>query len=128
MIEAPQARVEWRVVTELGSAAAQIASIDCAPGAHDAVSLAVTTSPAMVAIGSVADSDFQDMQRPLDPQAARIVQLPLARVDAWAELTLSDLAEKRLDFSRSAMAGRPVKTVQSWRTRPATHKHLARAT
>src|SRR3546814_5406009 len=52
----------------------------------------------MVAIESFADSDFQDMQRPLDPQAARIVQLPLARVDAWAELTLSDLAEKGVDF------------------------------
>src|SRR3546814_7460675 len=85
MIEAPQARVEWRVVTELGSAAAQIASIDCAPGAHDAVSLAVTTSPAMVAIGSVPDGDFTDMQRPLDPQAARLVQLPLASVDARAD-------------------------------------------
>src|SRR3546814_16613307 len=51
-IETPLARVELPVVAELGSAAARIASIDCAPGAHDAVSLAVTTSPAMVAIGS----------------------------------------------------------------------------
>src|SRR3546814_15804754 len=64
----------------------------------------------MVAIESFADSDFEDMQRPLDPQAARIVQLPLARVDAWAELTLSDLAEKGVDFSRATIAGGTVKT------------------
>src|SRR3546814_12007404 len=67
----------------------------------------------MVAIESFADSDFEDMQRPLDPQAARIVQLPLARVDAWAELTLSDLAEKGVDFSRAELAGGTVKTVES---------------
>src|SRR3546814_10311527 len=67
----------------------------------------------MVAIVSFADSDFQDKQRPLDPQAARIVQLPLARVDAWAELTLSDLAEKGVDFSRAEIAGGTVKTVDS---------------
>src|SRR3546814_20371469 len=35
-IETPLARVELPVVAELGSAAARIASIDCAPGAHDA--------------------------------------------------------------------------------------------
>src|SRR3546814_18681996 len=67
----------------------------------------------MVAIVSFADSDFQDKQRPLDPKAARIVQRPLARVDAWAELTLSDLAEKGVDFSRAEIAGGTVKTVES---------------
>ena len=112
-IVTPLAQVELPVVAELGSAAARIASIDCAPGAHDAVSLAVTTSPAMVAIGSVPDGDFTDMQRPLDPQAARLVQLPLASVDARAELTLSDLAEKPVDFSRDEIADGTVKTVES---------------
>jgi len=112
-IATPLAQVQLPVVAELGSAAARIASIDCAPGAHDAVSLAVTSSPAMVAIGSVADGDFTDMQNPLDPQAARLVQLPLASVDAKAELTLSDLAEKPVDFSRAEIADGAVKTVES---------------
>src|SRR3546814_16614466 len=67
----------------------------------------------MVAIGSVPDGDFTDMQRPLDPQAARLVQLPLASVDARAELTLSDLAEKPVDFSRDEIADGTVKTVES---------------
>src|SRR3546814_16827104 len=67
----------------------------------------------MVAIGSVPDGDFTDMQRPLDPQAARLVQLPLASVDARAELTLSDLAEKPVDFSRDELAAGTVNTVES---------------
>jgi uncharacterized membrane protein len=77
------------------------------------VSLGVVTSPAMVAIGTVSDSDFQDMQRPLDPQPARVVKLPLVSVDAGAELILSDLNEKRVDFSRSEIDGGQVKTVSS---------------
>src|SRR3546814_16698797 len=35
-IVTPLAQVELPVVAELGSAAARIASLDCAPGAHDA--------------------------------------------------------------------------------------------
>src|SRR3546814_9367365 len=54
----------------------------------------------MVAIGTVPDSDFQDMQRPLDPQPARVVKLPLVSIDAGAELILSDLNEKPVAFSR----------------------------
>src|SRR3546814_15133287 len=67
----------------------------------------------MVAIGTVPDSDFQDMQRPLDPQPARVVKLPLVSIDARAELTLSELDEKPVAFSRSEIDEGRVKTVSS---------------
>jgi len=112
-IETPLAKVSLPLVAELGSAAARISSIDCSPNARDAVALAVTTSPATLAIGSVDGGDFQNMQRPLDPKAARVLQLPLASVDARAELTLADLSEKPVDFSRDEIADGTVKTVES---------------
>lgn len=112
-IATPLAQVELPILAELGSASARIADIDCTRGASDAVSLAVTTSPAMVAIGTVDDEDFQDMQRPLDPQPARLLRLPLASVDGEAELILSDLAEKTVDFSRDDIESGQVKTVES---------------
>lgn len=112
-IVTPLAEVELPLLAELGSASARIADIDCTRGASDAVSLAVTTSPAMVAIGTVDDEDFQDMQRPLDPQPARLLRLPLASVDGEAEMILSDLAEKTVDFSREEIDAGQVKTVES---------------
>ncbi len=112
-IVTPLAEVELPLLAELGSASARIADIDCTRGASGAVSLAVTTSPAMVAIGTVDDEDFQDMQRPLDPQPARLLRLPLASVDGEAEMILSDLAEKTVDFSREEIESGQVKTVES---------------
>lgn len=112
-VDTPLAKVELPVVAELGSAAARISSIDCSPNARDAVALAVTTAPATLAIGAVDAGDFQNMQRALDPKAARVLQLPLASVDARAELTLADLAEKPVDFSRDEIADGTVKTVES---------------
>jgi uncharacterized membrane protein len=112
-VATPLASVHVPLLAELGSASARITDIDCAPNSSAAVSLGVVTSPAMVAIGTVSDSDFQDMQRPLDPQPARVVKLPLVSVDAGAELILSDLNEKRVDFSRSEIDGGQVKTVSS---------------
>src|SRR3546814_20227086 len=67
----------------------------------------------MVAIGTVSDGDFQDMQRPLDPQPARVVKLPLVSIDAGAELILSDLNEKPVAFSRADIDDGQVKTVSS---------------
>jgi len=101
------------LLAELGSASARITDIDCAPNSSAAVSLGVVTSPAMVAIGTVPDSDFQDMQRPLDPNSARVVKLPLVSIDAGAELILSDLNEKPVAFSRSEIDDGQVKTVSS---------------
>lgn len=112
-VETPLAKVDLPVVAELGSAAARISSIDCGQNARDAVSLAVTTAPATLAIGAVDAGDFQNMQRPLAPKAARVLQLPLASVDARAELTLADLSEKPVDFSRDEIADGTVKTVES---------------
>lgn len=112
-VATPVATVEIPVIAELGSAAARISDIDCSKGSDEAVTLAVTTSPAMLAIGSVSDSDFRDMGRPLDPKKARLLKLPLASVDAEAELVLSDLEEKPVAFSRDDIAGGAVKTVSS---------------
>jgi len=112
-VATPVATVEIPILAELGSAAARISDIDCSKGSDEAVTLAVTTSPAMLAIGSVSDSDFRDMQRPLDPKKARLLKLPLASVDAEAELVLSDLEEKPVAFSREDVAGGSVKTVSS---------------
>lgn len=112
-IATPLASVHVPVLAELGSASARITDIDCAPDSSTAVSLGVVTSPAMVAIGTVDDADFQDMQRKLDPQPARVVKLPLVSVDAEAELVLSDLAEKQVAFSRSDIDDGQVKTVSS---------------
>jgi uncharacterized membrane protein len=112
-IATPVASVHLPVLAELGSASARITDIDCRPNSSEAVSLGVVTSPAMLAIGTVDDSDFQDMQRPLDPELARVVKLPLVSVDAEAELVLSDLGEKRVAFSRSAIDEGQVKTVSS---------------
>jgi len=112
-IATPLASVNLPLVAELGSAAARISSIDCGRNASPAVSLAVTTSPAMVAIGTVDAGTFQDMTRPLVPQAARVVKLPLASVDARARLDLADLTEKPLGFSREEIAAGSVKTVES---------------
>ncbi|MBB6424508.1 TadG family pilus assembly protein [Sphingopyxis sp. JAI128] len=112
-IATPLASIHLPVLAELGSASARISDIDCAPNSSAAVSLAVVTSPAKVALGTVAEADFQDMQRPLDPQRARVVKLPLVSVDAEAELVLSDLNEKQVDFSRSDIEDGKVKTVSS---------------
>jgi uncharacterized membrane protein len=112
-VATPLASVHVPVLAELGSASARITDSDCRPNSSAAVSLGVVTSPAMVAIGTVADADFQDMKRPLDPKPARVVKLPLVSVDADAELILSDLNEKRVAFSRSEIEGGQVKTVSS---------------
>lgn len=112
-VATPLASVHVPLLAELGSASARITDIDCAPDSSAAVSLGVVTSPAMVAIGTVPDDDFQDMQRPLDPQPARVVKLPLVSVDARAELTLSDLDEEPVAFSRSEIDDGRVKTVSS---------------
>jgi uncharacterized membrane protein len=112
-IATPVASVHLPVLAELGSASARITDIDCRPNSSEAVSLGVVTSPAMLAIGTVDDSDFRDMQRPLDPKVARVVKLPLVTVDAEAELVLSDLAQKEIAFSRTAIDEGQVKTVSS---------------
>ncbi|HET6526249.1 TadG family pilus assembly protein [Sphingopyxis sp.] len=112
-VSTPLASVHVPLLAELGSASARITDIDCAPNSNAAVSLGVVTSPAMVAIGTVPNDDFQDMQRQLDPQPARVVKLPLVSVDARAELTLSDLDEKPVAFSRSEIDEGRVKTVSS---------------
>ena len=112
-VQTPLASVHIPVLAELGSASARIADIDCGPNSSTAVSLAVVTSPAMLAIGTVDAADFQNMQRPLDPRSARVVKLPLASVDAEAELVLSDLNEKQVPFSRSDIDDGRVKTVSS---------------
>ena len=112
-VATPLASVHVPLLAELGSASARITDIDCAPNSSAAVSLGVVTSPAMVAIGTVPDGDFQDMQRPLDPQPARVVKLPLVSVNAGAQLTLSDLGEKPVAFSRSEIEEGRVKTVSS---------------
>ncbi|MBE1526119.1 putative membrane protein [Sphingopyxis sp. OAS728] len=112
-VATPLASVHVPLLAELGSASARITDIDCRPNSGAAVKLGVVTSPAMVAIGTVADSDFKDMKRPLDPTPARVVKLPLVSVDAEAELTLSDLNEKQVAFSRSEIDGGQVKTVSS---------------
>ncbi|MDO9369131.1 MAG: TadG family pilus assembly protein [Sphingopyxis sp.] len=112
-IQTPLASVHLPILAELGSASARITDIDCTPDSSAAVSLGVVTSPAMVAIGSVNDADFQDMRRPLDPKPARVVKLPLVNVDAGAELVLSDLNEKQIGFSRREIDEGQVKTVSS---------------
>ena len=112
-VQTPLASVHVPVLAELGSASARISDIDCGPNSSAAVSLAVVTSPAMLAIGTVDASDFQNMQRPLDPRSARVVKLPLASVDAEAELMLSDLGEKQVAFSRNDIDDGRVKTVSS---------------
>jgi uncharacterized membrane protein len=112
-VQTPIASVHLPILAELGSASARISDIDCRPDSSAAVSLAVVTSPAMLAIGTVDDADFQDMKHPLEPKAARVVKLLLVNVDAKAELILSDLAEKRVSFSRSDIDNGRVKTVSS---------------
>ncbi|PQM29563.1 hypothetical protein CVO77_01210 [Sphingopyxis lindanitolerans] len=109
----PLASVEIPVYAELGSASARITDIDCFAGNSDAVTLGITTSPAKLAIGKVADSDFQDMQRPLDPEPVKLVKLPLASVEGKAELVLSDLNEKPARFTRDEIDDGMVKTVES---------------
>lgn len=112
-VQTPIASVHVPVLAELGSASARIADIDCRPNSSAAVALAVTTSPAMLAIGTVSDADFQDMQRPLDPKRAKLLKLPLASVEGEAELILSDLNEKPAHFSRAEIDDGTVKTVES---------------
>lgn len=112
-IATPLASVHLPLLAELGSASARISDIDCRPNSSAAVSLGVVTSPAMVAIGTVPDNDFKDMKRALDPAPARVVKLPLVSIDAGAELTLSDLNEKQVAFSRAEIDGGQVKTVSS---------------
>lgn len=112
-IATPLASVNLPIVAELGSASARITDIDCSKGASDAVALSVTTSPAMVAIGSVGAADFQNMQRPLEPRPARLVGLPLISIDGGAKLDASDLSEQPLSFSRDDIAAGTVKTVES---------------
>ncbi|WP_428629351.1 TadG family pilus assembly protein [Sphingopyxis sp.] len=112
-VQTPLASVQIPVLAELGSASARISDIDCRPNSSAAVSLGIVTSPAMLAIGTVDNADFQNMQRRLDPKPARLVKLPLASVDAESELVLSDLAEKQVSFSRSDIDVGQVKTVSS---------------
>ncbi|PZQ23270.1 MAG: hypothetical protein DI569_05335 [Sphingopyxis macrogoltabida] len=110
-VATPLASVDVPLLVELGSASARLTDIDC--GAGQGASLGVTTSPAMVAIGKVDDSTFRNMQRPLKPETARLLRLPLASVDAKAELVLSDLAEQPLHFTRDDIDSGRMKTVES---------------
>lgn len=112
-VSTPLAAVQIPVLAELGSASARISGIQCQGAGNGSVSLAVTTTPATLAIGTVSSSDFQNMQRQLDPQPARLLRLPLASVDGEAELVLSDLAEKPLGFSRAEIDAGKMKTVES---------------
>jgi uncharacterized membrane protein len=112
-VTTPLASVQIPLLAELGSASARITDIDCRPHSGAAVSLGVVTSPAMVAIGTVPDSDFQDMKRRLDPKPARVLKLPLVGIDAQAELVLSDLNERQVAFSRGDIDAGKVKTVSS---------------
>ncbi|ALJ13056.1 TadG family pilus assembly protein [Sphingopyxis macrogoltabida] len=112
-VSTPLAAVQIPVLAELGSASARISDIQCQGAGSGSVSLAVTTTPATLAIGTVASADFQNMQRQLDPQPARLLRLPLASVDGEAELVLSDLAEKPLGFSRAEIDAGKMKTVES---------------
>ena len=112
-VSTPLAAVQIPVLAELGSASARISDIQCQGAGNGSVSLAVTTTPATLAIGTVSSSDFQNMQRQLDPQPARLLRLPLASVDGEAELVLSDLAEKPLGFSRAEIDAGKMKTVES---------------
>lgn len=112
-VTTPLARVHIPLLAELGSASARITEIDCAPNVGAAVTLGVVTSPAMVAIGSVEAGDFADMRRPLTPKPARLVKLPLVSIDAQAEMTLSDLTEKPVAFSRGEIDEGTVKRVSS---------------
>ncbi|WP_432770233.1 MAG: hypothetical protein HEQ22_05675 [Sphingopyxis sp.] len=112
-VATPVAAVQVPVLAELGSASARITDIRCQAGGGSAVTLGVTTSPATVAIGTVADADFRNMQTPLDPQPARLLRLPLVSIDGKAEMVLSDLAEKPVDFTRDDIDSGQVKTVES---------------
>jgi len=112
-VATPLASVHVPVLAELGSASARISDIDCHGGGQAAVSLAVTTAPATLAIGTVSNSVFQDMQRPLDPAPAKLVTLPLVSIQGRAELVLSDLNEKPVKFSRDDIDAGTVKTVES---------------
>jgi len=112
-VATPVASVEIPVFAELGSASARITDIDCQGAGTAAVTLGVTTSPASLAIGKVADADFRDMQRAIDPTPAKLLQLPLASVDGEAELILSDLNEKPARFTRDDIAAGTLKTVES---------------
>lgn len=109
----PLASVDIPVYAELGSASARITDIDCRGIGDSAVTLGVTTSPAMLAIGKVDDADFRNMQRRLDPVPAKLVKLPLASVEGKAELILSDLDEKPAHFTRSEIDAGTVRTVES---------------
>ena len=108
----PLASVEIPVYAELGSASARITDINCSAGA-DAVTLGIKTSPATLTIGKVADSDFQNMQRPLVPVSAKLIKLPLANVEGKAELVLSDLNDKPAHFTRDEIERGTTKTVES---------------
>lgn len=112
-VATPVASVHVPVLAELGSASARISDIECHGGGQAAVSLAVTTAPATLAIGTVPNGVFQDMQRPLNPAPARLLALPLVNIQGEAELTLSDLNEKPLGFTRDDIDSGAVKTVES---------------
>ncbi|WP_447762663.1 TadG family pilus assembly protein [Sphingopyxis panaciterrae] len=112
-VSTPIAAVQIPVLAELGSASARISDIQCQGPGNGSVALAVTTTPATLAIGTVDDDDFRNMQRKLDPQPARLLRLPLASVDGEAELVLSDLSEKPVGFSRADIDAGKVKTVES---------------
>lgn len=112
-VATPLASVHVPVLAELGSASARISDIECRGSGGGEVALAVTSAPATLAIGTVGNSAFRDMQRPLDPAPARLLSLPLASVDGEAELVLSDLSDKPLSFSRDDIDAGVVKTVES---------------
>lgn len=124
-VTTPLAAVEIPVFAELGSASARITDIDCNGIGHSAVTLGVTTSPARLAIGKVSDSEFQDMQRQLKPQPAKLLRLPLANVEGEAELVLSDLNEKPARFTRDDIDDGAVKTVESTGLLAGASKSLA---
>lgn len=111
-VNTPLAAIDIPVYTELGSAEARISDIDCHHGS-DAVTLGIKTAPATLSIGKVNAIDFQNIQRPLNPQPVKLLSLPLASVNAKAELVLSDLSEKPARFTRDDIDVGRVKTVES---------------
>lgn len=105
------------VYVELAPASARLASLSCPPGRPDLAQAGIDAIPgiARLAIGAVPQADFLDTTRPLAIAKTPIVTLlgGIARVTARADVSASQTAPVRLDFTAADAEAGTVRTART---------------
>lgn len=101
------------ILIELASAQARLGGIECNAGGN-AVTLQAAPSPGQVAIAAVDATRLQDFSTPLTLGTARLVDLPLVRVEGRAQIDLGAAEQwQSVRFDQAAITAGTWNTVRS---------------